>query len=153
MQPFFSRGLACVKDSYIWALSLSDLSCHLEIFCLNLSLSQDFARVSRAHLHSNMALVTVSHPIPGFHCQPTIADLEDSTHAYVKSCCQYDQIGSLMAHRYNTLTNSEELSSEILHLHLQDLAQIFVKYSVHDRLGVHLIHSHTEVAIGYVMLG
>ena len=38
-------------------------------------------------------------------------------------------------------------------MHLQDLAEIFVKHNVHDRLGVHLIHSHTQMATGHVMLG
>lgn len=54
---------------------------------------------------------------------------------------------------YNTLTSSEELGSEISCVHLQDLAEIFVKYNVHDRLGVHLIHSHAQIATGRVMLG
>lgn len=38
-------------------------------------------------------------------------------------------------------------------MHLQDLAEIFVKYNVQDRLGVHLIHNHAKVATGRVMLG
>ena len=58
-----------------------------------------------------------------------------------------------MVVRYNTLPNSEELSLKIPHMHLQGLAQIFVKYNVHDRLGVHLIHGHAKVSTGHVMLG
>ena len=55
--------------------------------------------------------------------------------------------------RYNALVDSEELRSEIPTAHLQKLAEIFVKYNVHERLGIHLIHSHAKVAAGNVMLG
>jgi hypothetical protein len=82
-----------------------------------------------------MALITSPNQIPGFHCQPILADLQDSTAAY------------------NALVGSEELQSEISNTHLQNLADIFVKYNVHERLGVHLIHGHTKVAAGNVMLG
>jgi hypothetical protein len=58
-----------------------------------------------------------------------------------------------LAFRYNVLVNSEEIRSEISATHLQNLAEIFVKYSVHERLGVHLIHGHAKVAAGNVMLG
>ncbi|KAL9103232.1 MAG: hypothetical protein Q9163_001719 [Psora crenata] len=55
---------------------------------------------------------------------------------------------------YNTLTSSEELHSEIPSVHLQGLAAIFVKHGVHDRLGVHLIHSHhANMSTDFVMLG
>ncbi|KAL8894792.1 MAG: hypothetical protein Q9207_008409, partial [Kuettlingeria erythrocarpa] len=53
---------------------------------------------------------------------------------------------------YNTLTDSEEVISEISAMHLQNLAEIFVKYNVQHQLGVHLIHSHAKVAAGKVML-
>lgn len=82
-----------------------------------------------------MALITPSNQIPGFHCQPTLFDLQNSTDAY------------------NALVDSEELRSEISTTHLQNLAEIFVKYNVHERLGIHLIHSHAKVAAGNVMLG
>lgn len=55
--------------------------------------------------------------------------------------------------RYNNLTDSEELQSEVSTRYLQNLAEIFVKYNVHNQLGVHLIHSHAKVAAGHVMLG
>jgi len=58
-----------------------------------------------------------------------------------------------MKSRYNVLVDSEELRSEIATTHLQHLADIFVKYNVHERLGVHLIHGHTKIAAGNVMLG
>lgn len=61
--------------------------------------------------------------------------------------------GKLMILRYNNLTDSEELQSEVSTRHLQNLAEIFVKYNVHNRLGVHLIHSHAKVAASHVMLG
>jgi len=82
-----------------------------------------------------MALITPSNQIPGFHCQPTLFDLQNSTNAY------------------NELVDSEELRSEISTTHLQNLAEIFAKYNVHERLGIHLIHSHAKVAAGNVMLG
>ncbi|KAG8427153.1 hypothetical protein J3459_007467 [Metarhizium acridum] len=37
-------------------------------------------------------------------------------------------------------------------MHLRNLAKIFVKYDVHSRLGVHLIHGHSKLATGTVML-
>ncbi|KAF4625639.1 hypothetical protein G7Y89_g12526 [Cudoniella acicularis] len=55
--------------------------------------------------------------------------------------------------RYNALVDSEELRSEISTTHLQNLAEIFVKYNVHERLRVHLIHGHVKVAADNVMLG
>jgi hypothetical protein len=58
-----------------------------------------------------------------------------------------------MKSRYNALVDSEELRLEISISHLQNLAEIFVKYNVHERLGVHLIHGHAKVAAGNVMLG
>jgi hypothetical protein len=58
-----------------------------------------------------------------------------------------------MKSRYNALVDSEELRSEISTTHLQNLAEIFVKYNVHERLGVHLIHGYVKVAAGNVMLG
>jgi hypothetical protein len=58
-----------------------------------------------------------------------------------------------LAFRYNALVDSEEIRSEISATHLQNLAEIFVKYSVHERLGVHLIHRHAKIAAGNVMLG
>jgi len=58
-----------------------------------------------------------------------------------------------MKFRYNTLVDSEELRSEVATTHLQQLAETFVKYNVHERLGVHLIHGHTRIAAGNVMLG
>jgi hypothetical protein len=58
-----------------------------------------------------------------------------------------------LAFRYNALVDSEEIRSEISATHLQNLAEIFVKYSVHERLGVHLIHGHAKIAAGNVMLG
>lgn len=36
---------------------------------------------------------------------------------------------------------------------MQNLANIFVKYSVHERLGVHLVHGHSKVVVSDVMLG
>ncbi|KAF4626745.1 hypothetical protein G7Y89_g11409 [Cudoniella acicularis] len=78
-----------------------------------------------------MALITPSNQIPGFHCQPTLFDLQNSTDAY------------------NTLVDSEELRSEISTTHLQNLIEIFVKYNVHERLGIHLIHSHAKVVAAY----
>ncbi|PMD60551.1 uncharacterized protein K444DRAFT_528535, partial [Hyaloscypha bicolor E] len=37
--------------------------------------------------------------------------------------------------------------------HLQNLTEIFVKYNVYERLRVHLIHGHTKVVAGNVILG
>ncbi|KAH6975816.1 hypothetical protein EDB80DRAFT_594437 [Ilyonectria destructans] len=82
-----------------------------------------------------MAVVASNSHIPGFHCQPTLTDLQAS------------------ADTYNSLVDSEELESEISSAHLQNLAKIFVKYDVHDRLGIHLIHGHAKVAPGSVTLG
>jgi len=55
--------------------------------------------------------------------------------------------------RHKNLIDSEELHSEISPLHLQNLADIFVKHNVQDRLGVHLIHSHSKMTTEHVMLG
>ena len=44
--------------------------------------------------------------------------------------------------KYNTFIDSEELLSEISKSHLQNLAEIFVKYNAHNRLGPLLPSQH-----------
>jgi hypothetical protein len=65
----------------------------------------------------------------------------------------FDCDRKLIILKYNTPTDSEERLLGISTVHLQNLAETFVKYNVHDRLGAHLIDSHAEVAASYLMVG
>jgi len=57
-----------------------------------------------------------------------------------------------MKFKYNALVNSKELQLEIFITHLQNLAEIFVKYNVYKRLKVYLIYSYAKLAISNIML-
>jgi hypothetical protein len=48
--------------------------------------------------------------------------------------------------------DSEGALSEIPSKHLQSLADLFVQHNIHTRFGLHLVHRHTELAAGHVML-
>ena len=58
-----------------------------------------------------------------------------------------------MKSRYNALVDSEELQSEISTADLQNLAEIFIRYNIYERLEVYLIYSYVKVAASNVMLG
>ncbi|KAI9764295.1 MAG: hypothetical protein M1840_008586 [Geoglossum simile] len=83
-----------------------------------------------------MAAVSTFKPsaIAGLHVAPTISDLEDSSNAYNQLPDDGDQ-------------------PPVQQCHLQKLANIFMRYNVQSKFGLHLIHGHLKIKEGTVMLG
>ncbi|KAI3395663.1 hypothetical protein diail_1031 [Diaporthe ilicicola] len=72
--------------------------------------------------------------IPGLHVAPTVEDLKQSSVAY------------------NLLPDDGD-QPEVQQTHLQELASLFKRFDVQDKFGMHLIHGHSQLDEGNVMLG
>lgn len=79
-------------------------------------------------------VLTIEHlAIPGLHKPPTIKDLQESSR------------------EYNQLPDDSD-QPEVLQLHLDILAEIFVRHNAQNKFGLHLIHGH-GVQQGKVKVG
>ncbi|KAK4074650.1 hypothetical protein Purlil1_12906 [Purpureocillium lilacinum] len=72
--------------------------------------------------------------IPGLHIAPSLEDLRRSSAAY------------------NVLPDDGD-QPDVKKIHLQELASLFKRFSVQDKFGMHLIHGHTQLDEGNIMLG
>ncbi|KJZ69737.1 hypothetical protein HIM_10877 [Hirsutella minnesotensis 3608] len=72
--------------------------------------------------------------IPCLHVPPTVKDLKESSLAY------------------NLLPDDGD-QPNVQQAHLQELANLFKRFNVQDKFGVHLIHGHFQLVEGNVMLG
>lgn len=83
-----------------------------------------------------MATASVLPPltVPGLHHTPTIEQLRESTS------------------QYNSLPDDSE-QPHISELHLHSLAEVFERYNVQAKFGLHLIHRHLHLQDDTIMLG
>ncbi|KAK1976169.1 hypothetical protein LZ30DRAFT_735293 [Colletotrichum cereale] len=72
--------------------------------------------------------------INGLHVPPTVEDLE------------------LSSLTYNLLPDDGD-QPEVQQVHLQKLADLFKRFNVQDKFGMHLIHGHFQLEEGNIMLG
>ncbi|QPH16201.1 hypothetical protein C2857_000779 [Epichloe festucae Fl1] len=81
-----------------------------------------------------MAAMIQAPVIPGLHTPPTIEDLKFSSAVY------------------NLLPGDADQPA-VQDIHLQELAELFKRFNVQDKFGMHLIHGHFQLDQGKVMLG
>jgi len=81
-----------------------------------------------------MTEVLSSFAVPDIHLSSSIGNLRDSTQLY------------------NQLQDISAQPTEVSEQHLEGLAQILVCHDVHNRFGIHLIHSHFKLDECSIML-